>query len=434
MSQRQYTPKARARAPAPRTRAAPRAAPRPRAPVRAPAPRQAPAPYSPSIGRQLLEGGGSALGSLFGPSGAVLGRSAGNALSTIIGLGDYKINQNVFLQGRLPQMMNVPQGGGTVIRFQEYITDIISSSSADTFNIESFNINAANASSFPFLSQIAENYEQYSFEGLVYEFRSTSGDALTSSNTALGSVILCTNYDSLDANFASKGEMLNYEYSTSVKPSENCMHMIECAPRQSVLSKLYCLPGSVPTGADARLYHLGKFQIATTGFQGTSVNCGQLHCTYQVRLLKPKLYASLGLSSAAYNSAAAAGTALNATPLGTGHTIAYNTIGCTVNAGNITFPDSQIRERFLITVFMSGSAAAVVQPGITYSGCAAGGLTAISQTPASGVSSINIRYMVDVYTAGKGATPVVTFDTAGTLPTGTTGLRIYIVQIPNDMA
>ena len=36
------------------------------------------------------------------------------------------------------------------------------------------------------------------------------------------------------------------------------------------------------------------FTIATQGFQGTNVNIGELWVTYQVTLLKPKLYASLG--------------------------------------------------------------------------------------------------------------------------------------------
>jgi hypothetical protein len=39
---------------------------------------------------------------------------------------------------------------------------------------------------FPWLSNIAQNFESYKLRGLVFEFKSMSGDALTSTNTALG--------------------------------------------------------------------------------------------------------------------------------------------------------------------------------------------------------------------------------------------------------
>lgn len=224
-----------------------------------------------------------------------LGRTAGKHLSHLFGFGDYKVKSNVFLNGTLPQVYNMPSGGGTIIRYQEYLGDVITSDTANTFDVQSYIINPANQDTFPWLSQIAANYEQYSLEGLVFEFRSTSADALNSTNTALGTVMMATQYDVADAPFTSKAEMLNYEFSTSVKPSESCLHMIECAPRVSTLTELYTNAGGTqPAGTDPRFYNMGRFSIATTGFQGASVNVGELHCTYQVRLIKPKLFDTLG--------------------------------------------------------------------------------------------------------------------------------------------
>jgi len=77
-----------------------------------------------SYGRQW----GGYLGS---KAGEFLGGSAQSLLGSLItGMGDYKVRKNIFMSGRLPEVVNQPSGGGTVIRFQEYLGDIITSSTA----------------------------------------------------------------------------------------------------------------------------------------------------------------------------------------------------------------------------------------------------------------------------------------------------------------
>jgi len=75
--------------------------------------------------------------------------------------------------------------------------------------------------------------------GMVFEFVSTSANALNSTNTALGQVICATNYNSSAAIYANIAEALNSEFSTCTKPSESVMHMIECAPAQSYNGGFY---------------------------------------------------------------------------------------------------------------------------------------------------------------------------------------------------
>lgn len=310
--------------------------------------------YTPSLGRSVIEGGGQLLGSAFGFG--ELGKTAGRHLSHLIGLGDYSVKQNLFLSGRLPEMVNLPAGGGTIIRFQEYLGDIISGPSANTFDLSSYIINPANQVTFPWLSQIAANFEQYSFEGLVFEFRSTSANALNSVNTALGTVMMATQYDVADSAFTSKAEMLNYEFSNSIKPSENCLHMIECAPRQSTLTELYTNPtNEVPVNTDPRFYNLGRFCIATSGFQGTNVNIGELHVTYQVRLLKPKLSDALAQSNgyAIFDCASLGGTA----SFGTSQSSVYNNLGVSFPTGNsLRIPGSAIGSTYLIDITATATA------------------------------------------------------------------------------
>lgn len=319
--------------------------------------------YSTGIGRTL----GSQIGGFIGDKAENL------ALSYITGLGSYNINKNVFLSGNLPVIKN-PTGpnssGGTTIRYTEYLKDIVTAGVAGQFSSETFLINIGNSKTFPWLSQIAENYEQFEIEGMVFEFKSTSSDALNSTNTALGTVMLATQYDVLDTPFASKQEMLNYQYASCVKPSSNVMHMIECDPRQTSVNELYVLAGNssevsnLPSNADARLYYLGRTTVATTGFQGTNVNIGQLHVTYQVRLLKPKLFATLGYSNGAFIHNRIGSGVLwnnsNAFGLIPGNDVvgSFDNIGVTWYDGNSLLINNTTARSYRLDVFWNGNTSA----------------------------------------------------------------------------
>lgn len=379
---------------------------------------------------------GGYLGSM---AGETLGGAAQNLFKAVTGLGAYSVRRNVFMEGRLPEVMNIPKGGGTVIRFQEYLGDVITAPVAGNFQLQSFTINAANPISFPFLSQIAANFEQYDFEGILYSFCSTSSDALNSVNTALGSVMMATQYDINDALFASKLEMLNYEYSSIVKPSENCIHMIECDPRQTSINELYTLYGqAVPANSDSRLYNLGRFNVATQGFQGTSVNVGQLHVTYQVRLLKPKLFTSLGLGIPMYCSTIIVGSAYsNAAPLGTTPSLASslliqsNTANVTQSTTTLTFNNQNTAKlAYMVTIKWRGSAVVLAAPTITVTGGSYGAVadngTIVS--PVGGSTAGEFMQQILFQTDGLGVVPSIAIGGAGTLPSSGAAVIVRIVQ------
>lgn len=372
-------------------------------------------------------------GYLGSKAGEFLGGAAQNlAISMLSGLGDYKVKKNVFLGGNMPQIVNDPSGGGTVIRFQEYLTDIITGTAGD-FNLQSFILNPANSNTFPWLSQVAANYEQYEFEGLVFGFKSTSADALNSTNTALGSVMMATQYDTMDRVFSSKGEMLNYEFSTSCKPSSNNLHMIECAPSVSTLTTLYTLASEeVPDGADPRLYNLGRFSIATTGFQADNVNIGELHVTYQIRLLKPKLFTTLGDGVLWYSMSTPTFSA-GVYPCGleSDATALENTIGVVNGGTSITFPATTTKKVYRMNVMWVGSvAAAVIYPVMSITN---GTYGTIRYAPVAGTSSTSVCGNWAISTNDESLATVVTFGTGGTLPTGTGYCFITIIeQNPSD--
>lgn len=230
--------------------------------------------------------------------------AARKLFKNITGIGDYKIQTNSLLHGNSPPMFNNFGQRAVVIRHREYIADI---SSSTNFTTTVYPINPGLAGSFPWLSSVADSYSEYKFHGLVYEFKSTSSDALNSTNTALGTVILATQYDSIQPAFANKVVMENYEYTTSTKPSLSMLHPVECARLENPLAELYVRTTS-EANADVRFTDLGQLTVATVGSQASAV-IGELWCTYEVELLKPKLspyplgsrlYTATGVSTSNY--------------------------------------------------------------------------------------------------------------------------------------
>lgn len=251
----------------------------------------------PALGAGL---GTGLLASGFGelaPAGRKFGGWLGNVIKTATGYGEYEVRSNSLYEGsQVPFVANRPSVNGTTISHREYIMDVTTSSVAGAFKSNQFAINPALGTTFEWLAQIAANYEEYRLEGCLFVFRSMSADALSSTNTALGSVIAATQYNTYQPIFSNKAEMENHAYSMSCKPSRDMIHPIECDPHQSSITTLFTRSGVVPTGADQRLYDVGRFEIATVGFQGTDVNIGELHVTYQVSLMKPRLFTALARS------------------------------------------------------------------------------------------------------------------------------------------
>lgn len=377
-----------------------------------------------------------------GRMGGYLGATAGEFLGSLgqraMGLGDYSVNSNVF-QGRLPEMTNLAGNGGTVIRYQEYLGDIITSGTANTFKIDSYLLNAANANTFPWMSQIAANYEQYEIQGMLFEFRSTSANALNSTNTALGTVMMATQYDTVDQPFSSKIEMLNYEFSTSCVPSSNQTHMIECDPHQSTVSVFYSEPGATnPPNTDPRLYFLGRTSIATTGFQGTNVNIGELHVTYQIKLLKPKLNDILGVDEGMYYQSFSATTGTNwtdAAPLGSNSTIwdsstQINNLGVTRTGTSLTLPISPIAKQYLFSFYWVGpTAIPLTGPSVVPTGgVLIGG--SIQQGPFNGQTSSRMIYTVLARSFPNSALSLALSGAVLPVSSGTQGLAVTICQTP----
>lgn len=325
-----------------------------------------------AIGGALGTAAGGLLGSVIPGLGTGVGASIGGALGSLLGFGDYqsKIKKNVFVKGL--DVAGVTATGPAkmanfsdevIITKREYVGEI---SGSEDFANTDFDINPGNAALFPWLSRIAPNYEQYTWEGLIFEYRPTSVDALDSANTAIGSVMLTTDYNVENDKYSSKMQFLQNEATVSVKPSCGVMHPVECARAKTQVPILNVRTAEVSTG-DKRLYDIGKFQIATDGQQsGTTNVLGELWVTYQCRFRKSTMSVADSELVAYYE--------LNGTesgnPLGTSPpSVVYDNIGLTVGLPNATVSTiivpAEVGGLFEVCLQWSGSAATTVFPSFS---------------------------------------------------------------------
>lgn len=400
---------------------------------------------------------GSALGTPYGlgKAGGAIGQKVGSMahyIGRIFGSGDYiqgaPVKNNSILQ---PQAPSFKSGAAQVnIKHREFLGDVISSSTANTFNITSFSLNPGLQSTLPWLSQVCgSTFQQYRINGMVFEFRSMSADALNSTNTALGSVVMCTDYDSADVPFSSKQQMENTEFGVSCKPSSNMIHAIECAPKVTTATELYIRARNIPAGTDIRLYDWGKFYIATSGFQGTNVNCGELWVSYDITLIKaieqPPGYLNNFID---YNLA---GTNPS-TPLLLDTSVrttqpAYDSVGTTIAGNLIVFPLTiEAKSVWELTYFVRGASAALTAPTLLFLGglqssVAGLGLSAVyingtstgfNTTGMTGTNLVLQQTFSYDGTGTTGAPPSILFGTGGSFPVAPVqGGNLIIRQLPS---
>jgi hypothetical protein len=274
-------------------------------------------------------------------------------LMMLMGAGDYHLYSNSLLEGHAEQyatnsivkMGDQPSrirrffesGNSVRIREREYIGDVISSSTINTFKNTSFTLNPTNSSTFPWLSNIASLYEQWEPHGIVFEYVSSSSE-FNGSSQGLGTVVLATEYNALDPPFANKQVMENSDFACSIRPSVNLLHGIECDEDQRPTKLLYTNQDNdtMPLNFSS----LGNFQVASTGVSVANVNLGELWISYDISFYKK----SIENVQSPLLFFSATGTSTTTLPLGTSPVLsANNTSGIVITplvgtGDNFAFP------------------------------------------------------------------------------------------------
>lgn len=253
--------------------------------------------------------GGRWLGNQFLPgAGGDVGHELGARASKFLGFGAYDTPSSsndlvVSMPGGGAQQTIGTVGdesGDLIVRNTEFIGNISVTCPANTtsspFTVQTWQLNPGIQATFPFLSQIAQNYDLYEWHQLLFQFKPLSGESGAASNN-LGSVIMATNYDPDAPTFINKIQMENYAYSNSTKPSCGAVHGVECKPGSSATNMLYTRVGL--STRDRIFTDIGTFNIATEGVpfavsaSSQTQIIGELHVTYTVKLSRPQLFNTL---------------------------------------------------------------------------------------------------------------------------------------------
>lgn len=319
--------------------------------------------------------GGFGRGGVFGGiqgalEGGKAGWDAGANLSKMIGWGDYgPMSTNKIIDGGSGPQQNISVNddsmtGDIYFSHTEYIGNLTvttpssPASGTTTFQLLSYDLNPG-LKNFPFLAQIASNFELYQWQGLIFQYKPLSGEfgASSVSNT-LGKIVMATKYGvNQNSAFTSMIEMQNYDYANSTKPSCAIVHGVETDPKQGLAENLMVRTGAPDPSAPRVLYDLGKFYIATEGipYNGASqtIVLGELWCTYRVKLSRAKLWDTLGEAIAFDRFTGTSG----ASQLITGFTSnSLSTIGGTMQilitsaSGYYIFPTSVNQGKYLIVM------------------------------------------------------------------------------------
>lgn len=355
------------------------------------------------------------------------------AIPKIVGQGDYTVYYNsLATSSQTPQFSSAD--GGVRIRHREFIADIAGSSAfALTASPINPGLSPASDGLFPWLSTVASNFEQYRFNGLVLEFRTTSGTSVGATNTSLGTIMMATLYNSTLPDFDNKQEMLNYEYSCSGVPSNNLLHAVECKRSENVLSNLYVRSSGVPSTADVRLYDLGRFQIAAQGMQGTNA-VGQLWVSYDITLFKPKLGAN------PFQGHVTATTAITTSAyFGTNPTQkATNTGIISCGSASFTLPSDVPLGYYQITYQVTGdSTASVVAPTLTLTSGASNSSTYFFDNGGTWYCSTgaatSTRATFTAFVEVTASSPVFTLS-GGVLPATATSMDLIVTQVNSRLS
>lgn len=333
----------------------------------------------------------------------------------------------MFSSGKIPTpavySMEVPY-------LEECLGTVTTAGSA--FTNTTYILNPCNTTTFPWLSTIANKFEKYQFHSLFFKFVSSSADAVGSTNTALGTVILNTNYDVLDVEFPTQIAMEDYGGASEDKPSEHQIHKIDCAGKQGGINgQRFNLTStgesaSYPTNSSAHDYDIGRFQIATAGQQAAST-LGRLYVCYSLRLIRKKVDNAIpGYSLHVATDV----TSTAAAPLTTLLTRTGSTLSFTNTTTTITIATGG---RFLFSSLWVSSQTLTAVPTLT----ASTGATAVNFT-------VQANAFISVFNGTSNqASCTSMFDLVGPgtvtvgVPTGlTTGgrLDLIVTQVPSDLA
>jgi len=287
-------------------------------------------------------------------------------------------------QGKAPRIKSTRDTCNIVHR--EFIGNVSGSANFTLGN--TFSVNPGLQATFPWLSIMAQGWEEYRFRYLRFCYYTRTG-----SNTP-GSVILAPDYDASDAVPATEQIMTSYDEVREDAPwKDNC-----CALKASLMSgasakRHFVRVGALSPNQDVKLYDVANFYVGTV--DGTAIPWGKLWVEYDIDFFIPQLPPN-GPANIVGGTISSGGTLTAGNPLGTAPVVQFGSTGITANATSlVTFANAG---NYLLNLQATG----VALSGLTATAVAGCTASLISNT-VNGTST-GIVSIYEVSVTAQGAT------------------------------
>jgi hypothetical protein len=146
------------------------------------------------------------------------------------------------------------------------------------FNNTAYAINPGQATTFPWLSLQAKQWEKYQFKMLEFYFKREVSEFATAGSA--GKVIMSVDFDAADSPPGTKQQMEDTIPHVDGMPCENITMRLPPAQMHPMNSiSKYVRPGGLPGNSDIKTYDVGNLNVATQGIT-QNVEVGELRVRY----------------------------------------------------------------------------------------------------------------------------------------------------------
>lgn len=221
-------------------------------------------------------------------------RNVGNFMG-YTGIGDYHTVDNS-LVGQGVASAGIPMFGPEQQNYRvskaEFIQNIYAPTDPGSFQNLVLPLNPGLPQTFPWLSLVAPQFEEYEFEQLMFYWRPMVSD-FNSTTGQVGEIVMATQYNPSEQSFTDISRAKNYMGAMSAKTSCSMNQGVECDPSRNsgAPGKYVRLGPLVGTNSDLKQYDQGNLNVMISGTPPAYSDqiLGELWVTYTVTLRKPKL-------------------------------------------------------------------------------------------------------------------------------------------------
>lgn len=225
-------------------------------------------------------------------------KAAGIGMYT--GSGSYKAVKNDLIEGGhasegVMRFDVQDDQDAIVISHSEYVMDVYAPADGVRQSDTKLPLNVGESTTFPMLSQIAANFEDYQIVQLAFTYKPTLSDWQTTTGQ-VGQILMATNYNPNAQMWTTKQQMLAQTGSTSARTIDATLHGIECDPSKMHNDGHY-LVRTGPPRLDTNLtdFDHGWTQLTVVDMPAGTGNktLGELHVSYTIKLSKPRIWSGV---------------------------------------------------------------------------------------------------------------------------------------------